>query len=367
MSVADAREVINKNEGTTDLMGNRNEESVGTPAFEPERLRLARELKEWSQADLAARLDVTPAAVSQFETGVTQPSMDALGRMTSALGVPVQFFSLPVTEIHDGFFRSLRRTSVSHRRRARALAHVAHDLAVIAQAPELQPVRVPQIPVSGLQAHREELEEAARQVRRAFGMPGGPVPNVAEVLEKHGILVIRLPLDTADVDAFSLPFPDRPVVVLGADKNDRARSRFDGAHELGHLVVHGDQIWGVKEVERQAHAFAAAFLMPAEDILGELPDRADWPVLFQLKQKWQVSLAALLMRARTLRRMSENNYLTAVKAASARGWRRVEPVPLGRPEQPTCLKHLLATPAGQRSLELLPHDVVDALVTATAT
>lgn len=70
-----------------------------------------------------------------------------------------------------------------------------------------------------------------------------------------------------------------PVVVLGADKNDRARSRFDGAHELGHLVVHGHQIWGVKEVEHQAHAFAAAFLMPAGDIRDELPDRADWTVL----------------------------------------------------------------------------------------
>ncbi len=33
--------------------------------------------------------------------------------------------------------------------------------------------------------------------------------------------------DTADVDAFSLPFHDRPVIVLGADKNDRKRSRFD--------------------------------------------------------------------------------------------------------------------------------------------
>lgn len=365
MSVADAGEGTNNNEGTTDLMSNRNEGSVDTAAFEPERLRLARELKEWSQADLAGRLDVTPAAISQFETGVTRPGTDALNRMTSALGVPAQFFSLPVTETHDGFFRSLRRTSVGHRRRARALAHIAHDLAVIAWPPGFQPVCVPQIPVTGLQAPRGELEEAARQVRQAFGMPRGPVPDVAGVLEKHGILLIRLPLDTADVDAFSLPFQDRPIVVLGTDKNDRARSRFDGAHELGHLVVHGDQIWGVKEVERQAHAFAAAFLMPAEDIRDELPDRADWPVLFQLKQKWQVSLAALLMRARTLGRMSENNYLTAVKAASARGWRRVEPVPLGRPEQPTCLKHLLATPAGRQSLELLPHDVVDALVTAT--
>jgi Zn-dependent peptidase ImmA (M78 family) len=155
--------------------------------------------------------------------------------------------------------------------------------------------------------------------------------------------------------------------VLGADKNDRARSRFDAADELGHIVVHGDQIWGVKEVERQAHAFAAAFLMPAEDIRDELPDRADWPALFELKQKWQVSLAALLMRSRALGRMSENNYLTAVKAASARGWRRVEPVLLGRPEHPTCLKHLLATPAGRQSLQLLPQDVVDALLIATAT
>jgi Zn-dependent peptidase ImmA (M78 family)/DNA-binding transcriptional regulator YiaG len=349
-----------------DRTGNGNEASVDTPAFEPERLRLARELREWSQAELAARLGVTPAAVSQFETGVTRPGMDALDRMISALRVPAGFFSLPVTETHDGFFRSLRRTSVSHRRRARALAHIAHDLAVTAGAPGLWPISLPQIPVTGLQAPRRELEEAARHVRRAFGMPGGPVPNVAEVLERHGLLLIRLPLDTADVDAFSLPFRDRPVVVLGTDKNDRARSRFDGAHELGHLVVHGDQIWGVKEVENQAHAFAAAFLMPAEDIHDELPERADWPVLFQLKQKWQVSLAALLMRARTLGRMSENNYLTAVKAASARGWRRIEPVPLGRPEHPTCLKRLLATPAGRQSLELLPHDVVDALVTATA-
>ena len=346
------------------LMG--NEESVETAAFEPERLRLARELKEWSQAELAAQLDVTPVAISQFETGVTRPSADTLHRMTGALGVPAKFFSLPVAGTHDGFFRSLRRTSVTHRRRARALAYIAHDLAVTAQSAALPPVRVPQIPVSGLQAPREELEEAARQVRRAFGMPNGPVSNVAGVLEEHGILVIRLPLDTADVDAFSLPFHDRPVVVLGTDKNDRARSRFDGAHELGHLVVHGDQIWGVKEVEHQAHAFAAAFLMPAEDILDELPERADWPVLFQLKQEWQVSLAALLMRARTLGRMSENNYLTAVKAASARGWRRVEPVPLGKPEHPTCLGHLLAAPTGSQALKLLPHDVVDALATATA-
>lgn len=101
----------------------------------------------------------------------------------------------------------------------------------------------------------------------------------------------------------------------------------------------------MKEVEQQAHYFAAAFLMPARDIIDELPVRADWPRLFDLKRKWQVSLGALLMRARALDRMSDNQYLTAVKAASARGWRRVEPVPLGRPEEPTRFQQLLVSTA----------------------
>ncbi len=333
--------------------------------FEPARLRLARELREQSQADLARSLDITPAAASQYESGATRPSPEMMKRLSAVLGVPDGFLRRPVTETHEGFFRSLRRTSVSHRRRARAIAHVAHDIAQSAGPGQLPAVSIPCLPVAGLHASRAELEDAARQTRTALGLPHGPVRNVVKTIEDHGLVVIRLPLDTADVDAFSLPFHDRPVIVLGADKNDRARSRFDAAHELGHLVAHGDQVWGVKEVEQQAHYFAAEFLMPASDIAHELPARADWPKLFDLKRKWQVSLGALLMRARALDRMSESQYLTAVKAASARGWRRFEPVPLGRPEQPAQFTRLLTTPAAQQAATDLPEDILDALLAAT--
>jgi Zn-dependent peptidase ImmA (M78 family) len=155
-------------------------------------------------------------------------------------------------------------------------------------------------------------------------------------------------------------------VVLAADKNDRARSRFDAAQELGHLVAHGDQVWGVKEVEQQAHYFAAEFLMPAADIPRELPTEVDWPRLFDLKREWQVSLGALLMRARTLERLSPGQYLTAVKAASARGWRRIEPVPLGKPEQPTRFPHLLTTQVTRQATAALPSDILESLLAATA-
>jgi Zn-dependent peptidase ImmA (M78 family) len=156
------------------------------------------------------------------------------------------------------------------------------------------------------------------------------------------------------------------VVVLGTDKNDRARSRFDGAHELAHLVLHGEQIWGLKQVETQAHQFAAAFLMPADEIREHLPTTVNWPALFKLKQRWQVSLAALLMRARTLGRMRESTYLTAIKAASARGWRRLEPVPLGPPEQPTYMLKFLGSPASQAARAYLPESIVNDIAAATS-
>jgi Zn-dependent peptidase ImmA (M78 family) len=69
---------------------------------------------------------------------------------------------------------------------------------------------------------------------------------------------------------------------------------------------------------------SAAFLMPADQIRDDLPETVEWPKLFDIKRPWPVSLAALLMRAKTRGRMSDATYLTAIKAASARGWRRLD-------------------------------------------
>ena len=339
---------------------------MSTQAFERARLRTARELTQLSQAQLAGEAGVTPAAISQFESGAARPSPETIAILGDVLNVPAAFFYEEIQESHDGFFRSLRRTSVADRRKARAIGYVAHDVAVRASAAGWFPATdVPMIPVSGLDSDLAEIEHAAKQVRAWWGIAPGPVPDVVELLEAHGITVIRLPLGSSDVDAFSLPFADHPVVVLGTDKDDRARSRFDGAHELGHLVVHGEQIWGVKEVETQAHRFAAEFLLPAAQIYDQLPTTVDWPTLFELKRHWQVSLAALLMRARTLKRMTEGTYLSAIKTASARGWRRIEPVPLGQPEQPTKLLSFLASPDSTATRAVLPSQILESIQTAS--
>lgn len=339
---------------------------MSSSKFEPARLRLARELKGLSQLDLARRLELTAAAVSQFETGAARPSPRTQNRLAEELGVSQHFFELSVVNVHEGFFRSLRRTAVAERRRARALAHIARDVATAGSFSGRWPaLRIPNMPVF-LGQGNEEIENVAADVRSSLGLAHGPVPNVVDVLETHGVVVIRLPLGSANVDAFSLPFTDHPVIVLGANKNDRARSRFDACHELGHLVMHGDSVWGLAEVEQQAQTFAAAFLMPRNDIADELPERPDWPELFRLKRKWQVSIAALLMRAKTLDRMSPSNYLSAMKVVSLRGWRRVEPVPLGKPEFPVLFERRVAMIDECQSRSVLPADIVRALGSASA-
>lgn len=314
--------------------------------FDRARLRTARELRGLTQVQLAREVgSVTAASISQFENGHTKPATSTLRRLAVALRVPPSFFAAPARppaqEQVNGFFRSLRSTSPRDRQQALAYVHLARELALELEKyvvlPTLNLLRVPIDKEQSLQL--VDIEQAAAQVRNHWNVPRGPVQDVVRLLEGNGIVVVRFRVGIEKVDAFCVDFPDKPVVALGADKGLRDRSRFDVAHELGHLVLHGvaGQI-GDKVTENQAHEFAAAFLMPADDIRSELPDQLDWPAFLRLKAKWHVSLAALLVRAKTLGVMNEHTYAQGWKALSVRGWRKVEPGPLGNPEAPVLLR-----------------------------
>ncbi|MEV2270469.1 helix-turn-helix domain-containing protein [Nonomuraea africana] len=317
--------------------------------FDRARLRMARELRGLTQVQLAREVgSVTAASISQFENGHTKPATSTLRRLAVALRVPPSFFAAPARppaqDQVNGFFRSLRSTSPRDRQQALAYVHLARELALeLEKHVELPDLNLLRVPIDGGQPLQSaDIEQAAAQVRDHWNVSRGPVRDVVRLLEMNGIVVVRFRVSMEKVDAFCVDFPDRPVVALGADKGLRDRSRFDAAHELGHLVLHGvaGKI-GDKVTESQAHEFAAALLMPADDIKAELPERLDWPAFLRLKAKWHVSIAALLIRAKTLGVMSEHTYAQGWKALSIRGWRKVEPGPLGNPEAPVLLRRAL--------------------------
>jgi Zn-dependent peptidase ImmA (M78 family)/transcriptional regulator with XRE-family HTH domain len=313
--------------------------------FDGNRLRQARLYHGWRKAELARALQLTPGVIGQYEQGRTKPSPGALAALALHLGFPVKFFErqadlAPHVAEGQAYFRRLRSTSKLQRDRLLVrLELLAEVLERVERHIRLPAVDVPLIEVEeGNNAH---AELAAGTVRAGWGLGSGPIDNVVRLLEAKGVIVVRPVIGTDDVDAFSTWAARRPLVVLGSDKDDAARSRFDAAHELGHLVMHHDAEPGHQALERQAHRFAAAFLMPAETIRPELPSRMNWPTYFDLKVRWRVSLQALLYRARSLGVLSADAYQRAQISLSRNWGREVEPVDLGPPEQPVVLKKAL--------------------------
>ena len=301
---------------------------------------MARDLKGLSQSELASAAHVSAAAVSLYERGAATPTTKYLAAFADHLDVDVTFFyGTPSRPEVAAFFRSLRRVSARERRRARHRTEVVRELVDTLEAD----VRLPNLclPVHPVEQEHEasKVEEAANKTRKEWTMRPGPIPNVVRTVERQGIVVARPQGGDTRIDAYSIRFPSsRPIIMMSPAKGKRDRSRFDVAHELGHLVIHDPAHASTGWVEKQAHRFAAAFLMPEEDIDRDLRRAKTLSDLLNLKPRWGVSLAALIRRQRDLEIIGPNTYTRRMKTLSARGWRRHEPRDLGRPEEPVLLK-----------------------------
>jgi Zn-dependent peptidase ImmA (M78 family)/DNA-binding XRE family transcriptional regulator len=312
--------------------------------FDARRLQLAREAAGLRKNALAERIGVSAAAISQYEHAASRPSAATLGKLAFALDVPVTFFQTrhhetPAPPVTTAFFRSLRSTPQLARTCACARATLVWEIAqTLEEYVHLPEVRLPEHLAVDEAADRERIEAAAGFARRELGVDEGPIAHVVRLMEAHGVLVSRLRTEDHRVSAFSQWVSGRPLVVLGADHDDAGRSRFDAAHELGHLVLHAEPEAGNAILERQADRFAAAFLLPSEQIVRLLPRTFDLRTLIDLKRTWGVSIAALMYRARELGRMSESAYRRGVVWMSSEYGRRREPGDLGEPERPLMLR-----------------------------
>jgi Zn-dependent peptidase ImmA (M78 family)/DNA-binding XRE family transcriptional regulator len=313
--------------------------------FDRDRLKLARLAAGLRKNELADRVQVTPSAISQYENGLTKPSPSTLASLALALGVPAGFFArrrpLDALDQSAAHFRSLRASTQRERNQAFAHSVLIWD---IVRALERH-VRFPEraIPDHAPPDHatRDTIEAIAGTVRADWALEPGPVDNTVRLLEAHGTIVSRLQLGLDRVDAFSCDFGTRPVVTLLVDKHNPVRTRWDTAHELGHLVMHHDNEPGDATLEHQANTFAAGFLLPADQIADQLPRRINWDHLAQLKHTWGVSVRALLYRARTLLILSDATYRRALITLNQNWGSHHEPGDLGMPEQPALLRKAL--------------------------
>ena len=305
--------------------------------YAPHRLRMARDLAGVSQGILGEAAGVSVASVSLYERGGAIPSDATLATFAARLDVGIEFFFSSTTSPNTpAFFRSLRTTRSVDRRRARHKIEVIYELVKALETEVRLPEHnVPAYPVGVTQEGGPE--QAARRTRQDWSLPPGPIANVVRSVERHGVIVAQPQEDNPRIDAYSVNFPDRPIIAMSLAKGKHDRCRFDVAHELGHLVMHDSSDAASRRVEQQAHQFAAEYLMPRKDIYGDLRSAEAMSALLHLKRKWRVSLAALIRRRYDLKIIDKSRYTNYMKTISARGWRRNEPVDLGKPEEPILL------------------------------
>jgi Zn-dependent peptidase ImmA (M78 family) len=171
----------------------------------------------------------------------------------------------------------------------------------------------------------EDPETAALELRHGWGQGERPIRNMVHLLESKGVSVFSI-LETNDIDAFSLWRDDTPFVFLNTKKSAE-RSRFDAAHELGHLVLHRGVDARGKDAESQANQFASAFLMPRGSVLANAPIFPSLSILISLKKQWIVSVAALTYRLHALRLIKDWHYRTLCIEIARNGHREREPEP----------------------------------------
>jgi Zn-dependent peptidase ImmA (M78 family)/transcriptional regulator with XRE-family HTH domain len=291
-------------------------------AFDPARLTQARRLAGLTKSAIARQLNVSAVAVGQWESGTHLPRPDHVGRLAGLLEVPPAFLAAgrPYARLESSaaHFRSLRRTPAHQRAKAIAFAEQVWELVYALE----KRVQLPPVDLPGFSAGEVSLElmdadpaQAAQALRRSWGLGTAPIPYLVRTMEAHGLIVTLIPFAgsaTATVDAFSTSQLPRPIVVLTPDRaNDVYRHRFTAAHEVGHLLLHGDAAPGDVLQEKEADAFAAEFLTPGDMIRPELPPRMDLKALERLGKKWGVAVDSLVYRCREVGAVSDPAYRRA--------------------------------------------------------
>ena len=172
------------------------------------------------------------------------------------------------------------------------------------------------------------------------------------------------------MDAFSVVVVDRPIIVTTPRRTGNVfRHRFSLAHEIGHLLLHGETGEHSVAIEREADEFAAAFLTPASAMDSALPQRLDLAALDRIGRTWGVSSTSLVRRMVERGRTTESSARRAYQRLAKTDDPTADPTSAYAGEMPTLLRMAAelsgdvgaGVPALAEALRLSPADVRDLL------
>ena len=311
-----------------------------------DRVRTLRLVSGLGQADFAEEIGVSRGSISKLENGRMQISDDLISSIAIALDCSPSFLAsspdtVAATRPWLRAYADAPKRSVDRQLAECTLATEVAETLGLRAIPDTIPVFSEDL------SNEDAIEEFALEVRNAAQIDDGAVVgNMIRAAERLGCFVLPMRAELGRHVGLSSRANLVPVICVSRPSTDPERDvpgdrqRFTVAHELGHLALHGDlgppaSSEEARQIEKQAHHFAAAFLTPADAMLDELAEnggRVTLQTLATIKERWGVAIKMLVMRFRTLGVIDANQARSLYKQISSRGWNKNEPVPVGNEE-----------------------------------
>lgn len=288
-------------------------------------------------SDLAKSVKVEESIIAQWETGEAKPSQGQFTKLVKELRRPSAIFFLPEAPAREDTMLALRRApglaehelsvvELREIRRARRLQEiVAWSLRDAAHAG----VPLPRASIgqaSGdVAALVRSLLEVDVHTQLGWANPTAALRAWRSALESLGILTMQLQLDRngiRGIRGFSMWDEFAPLVAVNSAYSNSVRI-YTLLHEVGHLVTRSDgACFGFigpqgpnVGVERWCERFAAAALMPGEEVIeaaNKLGLRSavepDLDAVKRLAQSFKVSVRTVTIRLQELGRASDTLY-----------------------------------------------------------
>ncbi len=291
---------------------------------------------------LSRVLNLSSNAITALEGENSLPQVETISRIVAATGFPREFFFRPVKWTVQGpvYWRVQRSDAVRSKnktsQRISWALEAESELSHLVVLPELNLPDVSRFPSHWTRWTDEQIELLAEQCRAEWGLGEHPIPDATLALENIGIPVLAFDIESPKQSGFMHWHPDfsRPIVGTNTLETSWSRLRFNVFHELGHVLMHHRSATETelrtpalyRQIENQAHRFAAAILFPRNAFLR----RVRYCSLEEFaahKQEWGLSIMAQITRAKQLQICSDDLAQSLMMRASKRGFRR----PLGEP------------------------------------
>ena len=301
--------------------------------FNPGMLSIARKIREVTQTDLCKTTKISQAHLSKIEQGFQIPTEEHIKTLSDTLDFPFDFFS--ISNQYLPTMTPLHRKRMSLSKKIQEHCEALANLKRIHTEKLLEKVSIPYLLPSPSLNEPIQPEKTASNLRALLQIPKGPIDTLVSLLETQGLFIFLEPFPTVKLTGFSLIGEQtRPIAFINKSAPGDME-RLTIAHELGHILMHR---FASDSAEDEAWSFATEFLMPRSDILPDLRKARKLADFARLKQKWKVSMAALIGGSHKLGLLTDNQYRYFMQGMAP--YRTNEPVHIPQ-EVPTLFDSLL--------------------------